>query len=94
MLLSTSQSALPSCLAVSSDGLLRYWFNVSLDTSFVEVSIADLRGEVPASLVSTRVSETLIFEFSVLAARFCYRIYSPRGSDGLYCFHQEFVFLC
>jgi len=58
-LLLTSQSALPACLVVSSDGLLRYWFNVSLDTSFTDVNIPDLRGELPESLVSTRVSETV-----------------------------------
>jgi len=54
-LLLTSQSPLPACLVVSSDGLLRYWFNVSLDTSFAEINIADLRGELPVSLVHTRV---------------------------------------
>jgi len=45
---------------VSPDGLLRYWFSVSLDTSFAEVSIADLRGELPTALVNTQVGETVV----------------------------------
>jgi len=59
-LLMTSQSSIPACLVVSSDGLLRYWFNISLDTSFAEVNVADLRGEVPLALVNTRVREMFI----------------------------------
>jgi len=59
-LLTTRQSSSPACLVVSPDGLLRYWFNVSLDTSFAEVNIADLRGELPSALVNTQVSETVV----------------------------------
>jgi len=48
---------LPACVVVSPDGLLRYWSNVSLDTSFAEVNITDLRGESPVALVTTQVRE-------------------------------------
>jgi len=57
-LLTTKPSSLPACIAVSCDGLLCYWSNISLDTSFVETNIRDLRGEVPVALVNTQVRAT------------------------------------
>jgi len=68
-LLITRQSSSPACVVVSPDGLLRYWFNVSLDTSFAEVNIADLRGELPMALVNTQVRETVV---SVLVSLACF----------------------
>jgi len=56
-LVTARQSSLPSCVVVSAEGLLRYWFNVSLESSFAEVNIADLRGELPVALVNTDVRE-------------------------------------
>ena len=58
-LLTSRQSLSPACLVVSPDGLLRYWFNVSLDTSFAELNITDLRGELPTALVNTQVRKTV-----------------------------------
>jgi len=54
-------SSLPACIVVSPDGLLRYWSNVSLDTSFAEVNITDLRGELPVALVNTEVREIALY---------------------------------
>ena len=58
-LLTMRQSSLPSCVVISPDGLLRYWFNVSLDTSFADINITDLRGELPKALVNCQVRELL-----------------------------------
>lgn len=52
---------MPACVVVSPDGLLRYWFNVSLDTSFANVNVTDLRGELPMALVNTQVREIVCY---------------------------------
>ena len=73
-LLTMRQSSSPACVVVSPDGLLRYWFNVSLDTSFAEVNIADLRGELPSALINTQVRETCcrcLVKFSMFTGQSC-----------------------
>jgi len=77
-LLTMRQSSSPACLVVSPDGLLRYWFNVSLDTSFAEVNIADLRGELPTALVNTQVRETVAGVLISLACFFSEQSYYRR----------------
>lgn len=56
----TEESKLPSALAVSPEGLVRYWPNINHEGSSVD-AVADLQGQECYSLTSVFVSICKIF---------------------------------
>jgi hypothetical protein len=48
---------MPGCIAVTPDGVVRHWPNVTIDTSYTEISVGDIRDDECQELVVMQVKQ-------------------------------------
>jgi nuclear pore complex protein Nup133 len=54
------QSAVPACIAVSPDGVLRYWFNITMSSSYTELAITDIPGQHFTELITLQCGSCIL----------------------------------